>query len=269
MYDNFLFRKSWWDIIKQLPSEQRSEVIDYITQYMFEGIEPQFEEMTAVTMAVQFIIRDINADKERYDNTIEQRREAGKSGGAPKGNQNARKNNQNKQNKQVDFENNQNKQNKQVDFENNQNKQNKQNKPIDIEEEIEYNSSSSSSSSPHARERLTLWVAESGLADWASLQCSRKGCKTDIDIGTLLDEFYDNDFEVRQDCEQSRRMEVLKHFQNWLPKYLNKLKNQNNNANNRTSNSPTTGNFGQRTVNIDGIAQSILAGCEAGRASRQ
>lgn len=213
MYDNFLFRKSWWNIIKQLPSEQRSEVIDYITQYVFEGIEPRSGEMTAVTMAVQFIIRDINADKERYDNITEQRREAGKLGGAPKGNQNARKNNQNKQ----------------VDFENNQKQANKQNKPIDIEEEIEYNSSSSSSSSPHARERLTQWVAESGLTDWAKRQCFQKGCKTEIDIGTLLDEFYNNDFEVRQDCEQGRRMETLKHFQNWLPKYLTKRKNENNN----------------------------------------
>ena len=214
MYDNFLFRKSWWDIIKQLPSEQRSEVIDYITQYIFEGIEPQFEEMTAVTMAVQFIIREINADKERYDSITEKRRESGKLGGAPKGNQNARKN----------------KQNKQVDFENNQKQANKQNKPIDIEEEIEYNSSSSSSSSsPHARERLTQWVAESGLTDWAKQQCLRKGCKTEIDIGTLLDEFFDNDFTVRERCERNERTEVLKHLQNWLPKYLTKLKNENNN----------------------------------------
>lgn len=219
MYDNFLFRKSWWDIIKGLPSEQRSEVIDYITQYMFEGIEPQFEQLTAVSMAVQFILRDIARDKEYYTDTAEKRKEAGKLGGAPKGNQNARKTTKNNQNNQ----------NKQVDFENNQKQANKQNKPSDIEEEIEYNSSSSSSSSPHARERLTQWVAESGLTDWAKQQCFRKGCKTEIDIGTLLDEFYNNDFEVREDCEQSRRTEALKHFQNWLPKYLNKLKNNKNN----------------------------------------
>lgn len=82
MYDNFLFRKSWWNIIKHLPSEQRSEVIDLITQYMFEEIEPHFEEMTAVSVAVQFILRDINADKERYDNIAEKRREAGRKGAA-------------------------------------------------------------------------------------------------------------------------------------------------------------------------------------------
>lgn len=81
MYDNFLFRKSWWNIIKNLPAGQRSEVIDLVTQYMFEDMEPQFDEMTAVSIAVQFILRDINADKERYDNITEQRREAGRKGG--------------------------------------------------------------------------------------------------------------------------------------------------------------------------------------------
>jgi len=215
MYDNFLFRKSWWDIIKQLPSEQRSEVIDYITQYMFEGIEPQSGEMTVVTMAVQFIIRDINADKERYDSITEKRREAGRKGAAVT--------NSAKVGKTANAEFAESAENTKVG-------KNGKVGSIDIEEEIEYNSSSSSSSSsPHARERLTQWVAESGLVDWAKQQCFRKGCKTEIDIGTLLDEFYNNDFEVRQDCEQGRRMETLKHFQNWLPKYLTKRKNDNNN----------------------------------------
>lgn len=52
---------------------------------------------------------------------------------------------------------------------------------------------------------------------------------------SLLDEFYDNDFTVRERCERGERMEVLKHFQNWLPKYINKLKNEQNNGNNHTS----------------------------------
>lgn len=214
MYDNFLFRKSWWDIIKHLPSKQRSDVIDYITQYMFEGIEPQFEEMTATTMAVQFIIRDINADKERYDSITEKRREAGRKGAAVT--------NSAKVGKTANAEFAESAENTKVG-------KNGKVGSIDIEEEIEYNSSSSSSSSPHARERLTQWVSESGLTDWAKRQCFQKGCKTEIDIGTLLDEFYNNDFEVRQDCEQGRRMETLKHFQNWLPKYLTKRKNENNN----------------------------------------
>ncbi len=125
---------------------------------------------------------------------------------------------------------------------------------------------SSSSSPACARERLQKWFEESDIKQWANMLVSRSNLN--LTTASLLDEFYDNDFEVRENCEQSRRMEALKHFQNWLPKYLNKLKNQNN-GNNRTSTPPTTGNGGQRTINLGGIAQSILAGCEAGRASRQ
>lgn len=80
-----------------------------------------------------------------------------------------------------------------------------------------------------ARERLEQWISESNLTEWATQQFYRKGYKTEIDIGALLDDFYDNDFSVRERCEQNERMEVLKHFQNWLPKYLNKRKNDNNN----------------------------------------
>ena len=117
-----------------------------------------------------------------------------------------------------------------------------------------------------ARERLQKWFAESDLKTWVKMQLSRNGC-TDLDTTSLLDDFYDNDFKVRERCEQGDRLEVLSHFQSWLPKYLNKRKNENNNGNNRTSTPPNNGT-GQRTVNLDGIAQSILAGCEAGRNRR-
>ena len=121
----------------------------------------------------------------------------------------------------------------------------------------------SSSSPACARERLQKWFEESSIKEWANMLLQRN--HFDKDITALLDDFFDNDFEVREDCEQSRRMEVLKHFQNWLPKYINKLKNEQNNGNNHT-NTPTR--TGQRTVSLDGIAQSILAGCEAGRNRR-
>ena len=81
MYDNFLFRKSWWSILKTLPTEQRNEVIDCISGYMFDDILPEFPKPSAVSMAVQFIMQDILKDKERYDTTSEKRREAGRKGG--------------------------------------------------------------------------------------------------------------------------------------------------------------------------------------------
>ena len=259
MYDNFLFRKSWWDVIKGLPDEQRCEVIDTITQFIFEDVEPRFEEPTAVSMAVQFIIRDIARDKEYYIDTTDKRKEAGKLGGAPKGNQNARKTTKNNQNNQ----------NNQVVFENNQKQANKQNKPYDIDKDKNNNTTTpppSFAPAPvHARESLARWIAESELAEWARLKFSQNGYFAEIDIGALLDEFFDNDFTVRERCERGERMDVLKHFQNWLPKYINKLKNEQNNGNNHTNTPPRTG---QRTVSLDGLAQSILAGCEAGRGSR-
>lgn len=79
-----------------------------------------------------------------------------------------------------------------------------------------------------ARERLQKWFDESDLKTWVKMQLTRNDC-TDLDTTTLLDDFYDNDFKVRERCEQGDRLEVLSHFQSWLPKYLTKLKNENNN----------------------------------------
>ena len=63
-----------------------------------------------VRMALGFIKPQMDDDIDLYEETCALRREAGASGGAPKGNQNARKNNQNKQNNQMVVSNNQNKQ---------------------------------------------------------------------------------------------------------------------------------------------------------------
>lgn len=60
-----------------------------------------------------------------------------------------------------------------------------------------------------------------------------------------------------------RGAETPNHLQNLPPEYIN-LKNEQN-GNNHT-NTPTR--TGQRTISLDGIAQSILAGCEAGRNRR-
>lgn len=120
---------------------------------------------------------------------------------------------------------------------------------------------SSSSSPACARERLQKWFEESSIKEWANMLIQRN--HFDKDITALLDDFFDNDFEVREDCEQSRRMEVLKHFQNWLPKYIHKIKQPNNNGNNNHQTS------GQRVTNLEDIARSIMAGCQAGRAGRK
>lgn len=112
-----------------------------------------------------------------------------------------------------------------------------------------------------ARERLTEWYNASTLPEWTEIQFTRNGLPA-IDAKTLLDDFYDNDFKVRERCEQSERMEVLSHFQNWLPKYIHKIKQPNNNGNNNQTS-------GQRVTNLEDIARSIMAGCQAGRSGRK
>ena len=121
----------------------------------------------------------------------------------------------------------------------------------------------SSSSPACARERLQKWFEESDIKQWANMLVSRSNLN--LVTTSLLDDFFDNDFEVREDCEQSRRMEVLKHFQNWLPKYINKLKNENNNGNNHTSppKPPNTRNGG--IISPEDFARSFGLGWNIGK----
>lgn len=259
MYDNFLFRKKWWNIIKGLPSEQRGEVMDAISNYLFDGIEPQFEQVTAVAIAVQFILQDINADKERYDTIAEKRREAGRKGGLQKA---ANIQEQTEPTEQANVANVAN-----ANFATSATKQNVANVALEIEEE--YNNTPppppSAPAPVPARERLARWVAESELADWIRLKFSQNGFRTEIDIGALLNEFYDNDFSVRERCEQNERTEVLKHFQNWLPKYLNKLKNENNNANNHTSPPKPPNARSGGIISPEDFARSFALGWNSGK----
>ena len=118
----------------------------------------------------------------------------------------------------------------------------------------------SSSSPACARERLQKWFEEGSIKEWANMLLQRS--HFDKDTTALLDDFFDNDFEVREDCEQSRRMEVLKHFQNWLPKYINKLKNEQNNGNNHTS-TKTARNSG--IISPEDFARSFGLGWNIGK----
>lgn len=86
----------------------------------------------------------------------------------------------------------------------------------------------------YARERLKKWVKKSDLKEWAERMLARN--KIPLEVEAILDDFFDNDFKVRERCGQNDRIDVLTHFQNWLPKYIQKLKNDNNPTNNNTSN---------------------------------
>lgn len=111
-----------------------------------------------------------------------------------------------------------------------------------------------------ARERLQKWFEESDIKQWANMLVSRSNLN--LITTSLLDEFYDNDFTVRERCERGERMEVLKHFQNWLPKYINKLKNEQNNGNNHTS-TKTARNSG--IISPEDFARSFGLGWNIGK----
>lgn len=83
-YDSFLFRASWWQSLKNLPNDCRSEVYDAVCMYVFENKEPAFDPMSATSMAVRFIITDLEYDKQKYAEVSEKRAAAGRRGGQAK-----------------------------------------------------------------------------------------------------------------------------------------------------------------------------------------
>ena len=103
-----------------------------------------------------------------------------------------------------------------------------------ISSDIDLDYSSSTPAGAHARDRLQKWVEES-LQEWIEILLSRENFKTPS-LQQLLDDFYNNDFKVRERCERNERQEVLSHLQNWLPKFITKLRNQHNDDNNQNNN---------------------------------
>lgn len=75
-YDTFIFRESWWNQIKMFPDCRREEIYDALCKYVFEGIEPEYDPMNAVHTAIHFIVDDIKANKDKYDEVCAKRSEA-------------------------------------------------------------------------------------------------------------------------------------------------------------------------------------------------
>jgi stalled ribosome alternative rescue factor ArfA len=85
MRDSFTFHRSYYDALKEVDMAITAQLLNAIFQYVFEEVrEPQ---LTGVAKALWVLIEpQLKADTARYEN--------GRKGGAPKGNQNATKNNQ-------------------------------------------------------------------------------------------------------------------------------------------------------------------------------
>ena len=83
--ESMIVYASWWKSIKELPVVVRNEVLNAIVEYGIEGV--MTSEQGQMTKAIMALIRpQIDANNVRWEN--------GCRGGAPVGNQNARKNNQ-------------------------------------------------------------------------------------------------------------------------------------------------------------------------------
>lgn len=88
---SFVFYKSFYEAISQIPPENQLEVYNAICKYSLEGKEP--ENLSGVAGAIFILIKpNIDSSQNRYKASIEN----GKRGGRP------RKNGQNQENKNLD-----------------------------------------------------------------------------------------------------------------------------------------------------------------------
>lgn len=76
--DNVIFRRSWWQSMKNLPSDARLALYDTICKYAFDGVVPEYDPMSAVSVSFSFIKQDIDSAKEKYQSICKKRAEAGK-----------------------------------------------------------------------------------------------------------------------------------------------------------------------------------------------
>lgn len=96
--DSFTFRKEWRDALSGLSNEVKLEVYDAIMEYGFSGTLSSLKPMAM--LAFNFVKSAIDADNDRINEIRRRRSEAGKKGGAPRGNSNASKTSKTSKNKQ-------------------------------------------------------------------------------------------------------------------------------------------------------------------------
>lgn len=89
MKDNFLLKKSQQEVFDTLTDEEAGKLIKGIFKYMRTGDS----ELTGMMKAIFIPIKnDIDKNEESYQKRCEINKQNGSLGGAPKGNQNAKKN---------------------------------------------------------------------------------------------------------------------------------------------------------------------------------
>lgn len=89
MSDSFILYTSYYALIEGLTDEQLGQLTRAIFLYARDGETISLEPV--VRMAFGFIVDDMKRNKAKYEEKVERWRANGRKGGAPKGNQNARK----------------------------------------------------------------------------------------------------------------------------------------------------------------------------------
>lgn len=98
--ESFVFYRSFRESICELPAKDRTEVYDAIFGFVFDGVEPEIGKMGKLAKIVWPLIKpQLVSNIRRYENGCKGG-EYGNRGGAPAGNQNARKTTPNTENKQ-------------------------------------------------------------------------------------------------------------------------------------------------------------------------
>lgn len=85
----FLANTRWQTVLKNYPPEIRVAVYDAMFEYAATGEVPELDKESK--MAFLFIKMELDENQARYEETVETNRMNGRMGGAPRGNQNARK----------------------------------------------------------------------------------------------------------------------------------------------------------------------------------
>lgn len=80
--NTFIFNLEWYTVLLEYPAEVRFEVYEAIMRYASSGTLPELKPLAK--MAFSFIKKEMDYNRERYEKTVEKRREAGKSGAEAK-----------------------------------------------------------------------------------------------------------------------------------------------------------------------------------------
>ena len=101
--NSFVLYSNYYEILSDLSDEQMGKLFRAILEYKTTGKQP----VVSVDLLVvfKFIKNQIDIDTEKYMAKVARNRQNGKKGGAPKGNQNARKQPKTTQNKHNENEN--------------------------------------------------------------------------------------------------------------------------------------------------------------------